>query len=515
MRLNKSIGIFCFSFFCVNFLFAQNSFYSLHFRNRIERSEIYMSDSVDIHSSVLPLIEFRHKGIPFHPENFQLTNKTAPYFNETDASFRLYPLVDATAGFEAGLIGGESVKYSAGLGVGFNFAKNDWIVSTKFLPYINQGDYLSDSIQTNLSIDLGTTRPIIGNLFQRNEILIAYQPHEIFTFSGGYGKHFFGEGYRSLLLSDNASNYPFLKIETAFGGIKYVNLYTVWNNNTVNPADKSLDRMKFSSLHYLSWNITKEFNLSVFESVVWQAKDTLAFRGYDINYLNPVVFYRPVEYSNGSADNVLLGINLAFKFNEHHSIYSQVILDEFLLKEIKSQNKWWGNKWGIQTGYKSNHFFAENLYFQFEFNVVRPYTYSHKYAVQNYGHLNASVTHPIGANFYELLNIISYKKDKWRFTNKITFSAYGVDTDSLNYGQNIFKSYADRAFDYGNLIMQGYRTNVLNEQILFEFPLLEKIDLFLVASYNYRMQWTTDQIYHTHFISAGIRSRIWNSYNDY
>ena len=51
-------------------------------------------------------------------------------------------------------------------------------------------------------------------IFSRNEILIAYRPNKIFTFLGGYGKNFFGEGYRSLLLSDNASNYPFLKLET-------------------------------------------------------------------------------------------------------------------------------------------------------------------------------------------------------------------------------------------------------------------------------------------------------------
>jgi hypothetical protein len=175
-------------------------------------------------------------------------------------------------------------------------------------------------------MDLGTTRPIAGSVFQRSELLIAYRPHKFFTFLGGYGKNYFGEGYRSLLLlSDNASNYPFLKIETAFGGIKYVNLFSVWNDNSINPANKSLDEMKFSATHYLSWNITREFNLSVFESVVWQAKDSLAFRGFDINYVNPFVFYRPVEYSNGSADNVLLGLNMSYKINRNHCIYSQPI----------------------------------------------------------------------------------------------------------------------------------------------------------------------------------------------
>jgi hypothetical protein len=324
------------------------------------------------------------------------------------------------------------------------------------------------------------------------------------------------KGTDHYLLSDNASNYPFLKIETAFGGIKYVNLFSVWNDNSINPANKSFDEMKFSATHYLSWNITREFNLSVFESVVWQAKDSLAFRGFDINYVNPFVFYRPVEYSNGSADNVLLGLNMSYKINRNHCIYSaSLIIDEFLLSQIKSDQKWWGNKYGIQLGYKTNHFFSDKIYFQTELNLVRPFTYSHKYSVQNYGHLNASVTHPIGANFYEVLNLVSYSNEKFRLTNKLNFAALGVDQDSVNVGQNIFNSYSDRNGDYGHLIMQGERRNVVNEQVIFEMPLLGRIDLYINATYNYRMQWTQNSINHSHFFMIGLRTRIWNSYSDF
>ncbi|MBK6525417.1 MAG: hypothetical protein IPG07_07610 [Crocinitomicaceae bacterium] len=174
-----------------------------------------------------------------------------------------------------------------------------------------------------------------------------------------------------------------------------------------------------------------------------------------------------------------------------------------------------GNKYGIQLGYKTNHFFSDKIYFQTELNLVRPFTYSHKYSVQNYGHLNASVTHPIGANFYEVLNLVSYSNEKFRLTNKLTFAALGVDQDSVNVGQNIFNSYSDRNGDYRHLIMQGERRNVLNEQVIFEMPLLGKIDLYINATYNYRMQWTQNNINHSHFFMIGLRSRIWNSYSDF
>jgi hypothetical protein len=500
-------------------LSAQISIDPLHYRHRIENSWMYMEDAQDIHSGVLPFIY--HGG----PSRFTsgkgqfLYYQPQQYGNEVRApqafrAFRVYPLADAGAAFETPSYDGTITAYTAGLGIGADLSTRRFFITGKLMPYLNDGGFVSDSIQQRFNMDLGTTRAITGNLFSRNELLIAFRANKFFTFLGGYGKNFFGEGYRSLLLSDNASNYPFLKLETTFGSIKYVNLYNIWNDNTANPSDKSFDRMKFSAMHYLSWNVTREFNLSIFEAVVWQNRDTIAHRGFDINYLNPVVFYRPVEYGMGSADNVLLGANLSYKFTKNHCAYTQVILDEFLLSKIKDGSHWWGNKWGIQLGYKSNRFLMDDLYFQTEFNVVRPFTYSHKYSTQNYGHLNASVTHPIGANFYEVLNILSYKKEKHRITNKITYACYGIDTDTINYGQNIFNSYSDRNGDNGHLIMQGLRTNVLNEQLIFETPLLEKIDLYFHITYNYRMHFTPGETIHHHFVFVGLRSRIWNVYDD-
>jgi hypothetical protein len=332
----------------------------------------------------------------------------------------------------------------------------------------------------------------------------------------GNGRNTFGEGYRSLILSDNTASNPFFKIETSFANVKYVNLYQMWKDNTIDATNTNFDRNKFAAMHYISWNITREFNLSVFETVIWQANDTLVNRGFDPNYLNPIVFYRPVEYGNGSADNVLLGANLSFKFNDKHSIYSQIILDDFLLAEIRARSRWWANKYGFQIGYKSRAFLGkENLYFQAEFNTVRPFTFSHKTSGQSYGNLNASVTHPIGANFFEALAIVSYEREKFRFTNKITYSSYGVDTSGVSYGQNIFVPYKNRDGDYDHFIMQGLKRAGVNETLIIETPLIKDIDLYFNLTYNYRMQFSELGTQNNHAVTIGIRSRIWNRYTDF
>jgi len=496
---------------------AQIKMHHLHYRDQIENSEIYFKDEKEVHSSVKPILgfqKFTYTSSRLHFYKYKGDVNIMRNYNPADRSvISIYPITNLTAGVEL-QNNSVNLSYTGGLGAGIDIARSKFFISGKFMPYVNSGGFLGDSIQSKYDQDYGTERSLANGLFHRSELIAAYKPNDIFTFSGGYGKNFFGEGYRSLLLSDNAASNPFVKVETDFAGIKYVNLYNMWKDNSIDPFNKSLDITKFSAMHYLSWNITRDINLSIFETVVWQANDTITNRGFDFNYINPVVFYRPVEYGLGSSDNVLLGMNFSYKLNDHNNFYTQFVLDEFLLSEIKARSRWWANKYGVQVGYKSNSFIKDSLYFQLEFNLVRPFTYSHKLSNHAYGHMNASVTHPLGSNFMEVTNIVSHKIGRHRFTNKITFASYGSDYDSTSYGQDIFKSYTLRDGTYDHLLMQGLRTNILNESFIYEYPILPEIDMYLTATYNWRMSNNSIETHHYHTLMIGIKSRIWNRYND-
>ena len=119
---------------------------------------------------------------------------------------------------------------------------------------------------------------------------------------------------------------------------------------------------------------------------------------------NPFIFFRPVEYGIGSADNSLLGAGLKLTISQHFIAYSNFILDEFLLSELRNRTGWWGNKYGVQLGIKTFDLFNKTgLYSITEFNLVRPFTYSHISSKQNYGHKNHSLAHPLESNFKEYL----------------------------------------------------------------------------------------------------------------
>lgn len=499
--------------------FAQEDYFlftDLHYRNQIENAPLYLTDKAIIHSSVKPMLVN-----VFQPTSGRKTinlldtvqvNKVSPKSRYNH--FWVHPIVDMMGG------GAQSSDflptYHLGAGINLNYSRKKLFFTCKVMPFLNESGYVADSLQKNYQVDPGSIRPFFSDLFWQGEIYAAYKPNHIFTLIGGVGKNFFGEGYRSLLYSDNAGSNPFFKIETTFGNIKYVNLYSMWKDNTEDPFNRNLDQTKFTASHYLSWNITRDINLSIFETVIWQARDTLNNRNFDFNYINPIVFYRPVEYSLGSSDNVLLGLNLTGKISRHHNVYYQLVVDEFLKNNLLSSNKWWANKWGMQLGFKSDQFLIDQLYFQIEYNGVRPFTYSHAKPIHAYGHLNSPIAHPLGANFHEMVQIFSYKKNEWRFTNKITYQSYGSDhTDSISYGQNIFKPYSLREGDYGHHLAQGNRTNVLNETFIVEYPFKWLQNTYITGVYNWRFASFNGVPNHEHTLMIGIRSRIWNRYTDF
>jgi hypothetical protein len=94
---------------------------------------------------------------------------------------------------------------------------------------------------------------------------------------------------------------------------------------------------KYMANHYLSWNVSKRFNLGFFESVVWANNNN---RSFDMSFVNPIIFYRAVEFASSSrSGNALLGISTKYKWNNQINLYSQFLLDEFALEMFKNKIK--------------------------------------------------------------------------------------------------------------------------------------------------------------------------------
>ncbi|MCB9196964.1 MAG: hypothetical protein H6600_00750 [Flavobacteriales bacterium] len=466
-------------------------------------AKLYEKQLTNFHTGVKPFIIKDISSII--PDSFLLSIKRIEKANTFTSS--IIPLIEGSLKYTSDndLI----PNYGGGILVTSNFKKLGFTGFYRYgqfaqFPYQDSSLFMRESVN-GLGLNQG------NNLVHHNEFYLNYAPNEYFDLTLGNGKNFWGDGYRSLMLSDNASPYPFLRIMSSFWNVRYTNLYSMHVDNYTNGFQR-----KFITSHQLSWNITKTLNFSLYESVIFSNKDTLNTRGFDVNYLNPIIFYRPVEYAQGSSDNVLFGGSLKYTFMDKYVFYTQLILDEFLLSAYRDNNGWWANKFAIQFGFKTFDLFnIKDLRYQAEYNFARPFTYSHKYSILNYGHLGQSLGHPLGANFYELIQIIQYQKKKWSFRYEMMYQDRGENFNSINYGGDIFLSYLNRPDDYGNFIGQGERHFIWWNELKISYNILPKFNLRAFVDYTLRNERFNGEGHLLQLVQIGISSSFWNSYNDY
>jgi len=437
-------------------------------------------------------------------------------------NFQVHPILDAVVAFDVldnrvlhDVIGGANIKLSG---------NNDFTFSgTAFGGNVTIPFYMDSAIKTNKLIS--GFGQVYGDNTKGYQVFdyngyVSYSPHnnKIFNFQLGRDRHFIGDGYRSVLLSDYANPYPYFRINTNLWHFQYNVWYTLMNDVSGANGVKAKYQNKFATFHYLSWNILKELNFGIFENVVWRGTDSNQVRSFDVNYLNPFIFYRPQEYSVGSPDNSFIGLNINTRIARTLKLYAQLGLDEFFLKEIRARRGWWANKQAWQLGFNYiNAMNVKGLNVQLEYNEVRPYTYTHGIVSQNYAHYGMPLAHPLGANFREFLGIINYRKDRFQVSVKGTFALVGKDSlgTKSNMGQNIFLSYTTRPYEYGHSTTQGDKNQLMQSDIRFTYWIIPNINARLELGYIQRSE-KSNAGYKLEepYIYFGFRTSFWNIYKD-
>ena len=462
----------------------------------------------------------------FHTYNYKLKNyflfndiRSKPQYRNRFAA-QFLPQVDAQAGFD--ILKNKFVTETSGGIYSRLDINDDFSADVTFIGGQVAYPNFTDTIVSEYKIIPGLGQAYGSNgkyNFTNLTGHLSYSPIRILNFQLGKDKMFIGEGYRSLLLSDIANNYPYFKTTVNIWKLQYSVWYSAFKDIYQTDGVQKNFRNKYSTSHYLSYNVTPEFNISFFENEMWQGKDTNRNRGFDPNYLNPVIFYRPIEYSLGSGDNALIGLNMSFKFLQQYKIYAQLVLDELNLTEIRKRNRWWGNKQGFQFGLKHQDMFGiKNLSLQLEYNYVRPFTYSHGSPQQNYSHFNQALAHPFGANFSEGLGMLSYKHKRWQIDLKGIVAAIGKDTlgSSYSVGQNIFLSYTLHGVDYGHNILQGNRTTFMQGEIKFSYFIIPGLNLRLEAGFIQRYAKSDfGYLNESPYVYLGIKTSMYNFYRDF
>lgn len=347
-------------------------------------------------------------------------------------------------------------------------------------------EYVQAMTDTTLAVPYEGFWKQYGNTgvdFLRTQAYADFNATKHLSVQFGFGKHFIGDGRRSLILSDVGNSYPYLKLQSRIWKIQYTNIYAQLIAETDGGnygllGIGSFPKKAFAN-HHLSIQVKPNLTIGLFESVI--QGDSLGGTGLGI--FVPTVFYKAMEQQDGSGGNTILGLDFKWNLWQTLSLYGQLVIDELIVGEAFSNSGWWGNKQGFQLGAKYFDVFGVNdLNVQLEFNRVRPYVYAHESNFTSYSHYNMALAHPLGANFREVLISLNYRPmPKIRVQFDLLSARYGNDKGALSYGRNILTSYipANRPGDYNNNMFQGESTDLLMIQGTASYMLMHNLTLEL------------------------------------
>jgi hypothetical protein len=289
----------------------------------------------------------------------------------------------------------------------------------------------------------------------------------------GHDRVFIGNGYRSLILSDFAAPFFFLKLNTQVWKFRYQNLFTELTAD-YRSANQVFGK-KYMAQHHLSLALTPNLSVGVSETVVFGKRTG----GFELQYLNPVIFYRAIEQGIGSKDNALVAADVKWNVARRVQLYGQLVLDEFLLKEIRARRGWWSNKQAVQIGAKYVDVAGiSNLDLHAEFNYIRPYTYQHQDSLTSYQHYQQPLAHPIGANLWEIIGVVRYQPaalPRLTVVGKAIYTDFGADSGRVNWGNNALLPYIPHPREFGNTVGQGLPIQQLHLDLTASYQVMHNL----------------------------------------
>lgn len=337
--------------------------------------------------------------------------------------------------------------------------------------------------------------------------MISIKLNELINLKFGHDKLFIGQGYRSLLLSDNASNYPYLALNLRSKNNKWQYLSTfAWMQSLYRSlttvSTEALFKRKNGNFHCLSFKPNPSWEFGLFEGTIFKSFDnTLGFVNPHPSFYNPVIGINTIINGLQGENNSVIGLSTSFLMPSYQ-IYGQIAMDN--VDKVGFQL---GGKWIKPFGLHRNWLLAE-------FNTIPSYMYSTTNAniLQNYTHMNQELAHPLGASFSEVILMYHFYLDRW-FTN-IQFNFTSRKREEIyQFGENILRASNDIHIEGSEI--QDIRTFYWKIEGGYNFNIKTRLQLFGQFSRRnlYNLQNKTKNQSDFYFV-FGLRCNLNNNYLD-
>ncbi len=342
-----------------------------------------------------------------------------------------------------------------------------------------------------------------------------------FEVSAGHGKFFVGNGYRSLFLSDNAFNYPFLKLQGSYKRFSHTLVQAVLMNlnsggTKTPPFTERLFQKKPFQFQLLEYTIPGKISLGYFQGLIGAANDSMNHFRPGTSWFFPIPFVAPLINGFHGKENTVAGFNVYARVYKTLGIYGQWVVDGFPKGRVGGSLR---NKQAWQAGINYlNVAGINNLHLRAEYNRARPYTYSHELPAQSWTHYNQALAHPLGGNFEEWYFSLSYRVHRFSVSLSLNMAHQGKDSLGNHFGSNPLQS--DLNAFYGpestiNEMFQGRETNILNQRAMVSYLVNPAYNFVLFAGAGVRESGQAGVKQKTPLVFFGLKTALWNQYLDF
>ena len=288
---------------------------------------------------------------------------------------------------------------------------------------------------------------------------VSFSPAKGIVFQLGHGRHFFGDGYRSLLLSDYAPDYQYLSGQYHFFDRKllYKHVHSRLYNLSRIPVATTPESMlipKSFGFNQLSFQATSALSFSLFEGTVFKSYSTdYGTSTPHLSYYFPVMGLHFLAKDSLSSNSTIYGLNSSYLLSKSIKFFTQ-----FAVRSA--------SKISAQFGIRNEFSIDKRKTISF-LNLEYNYVPTAMYAVdsnnqfQRVSHMRHELAHPLGSGFSEwvIKGQISYGRLFCRIGN--TF----VKIDSPGNNQ----LFADQVFTSNDLIEVVNKSNLINLNNSFGF----------------------------------------------
>ena len=338
-----------------------------------------------------------------------------------------------------------------------------------------------------------------GYDYAMSSAMLRLLPHPNFEILLGHGKQKIGSSYRSLLLSDNAFNYPQLQFRLKLwrNRIIYNQTYAVLMNLSDGGVTKPIGterifQKKPAAFQHLSFQPLKQISIGLFQGLFWIPSDNKNNLTLHFNYFNPFPFLNALMYDYNSAVFLMHGLNLDIRPFKYFHLLGQAIYSgkDKLIPNGEEQ------KYAYLAGFRYHPSFGAEgqhlLLLSAEYIKVNGNIYnSNQGYTQNYFHYGESLAYPFLSKGYE----------EWVACGRYQFKRIYAQ-GKINY-----LTYQDNLISFTRQILEGSAGFILNpcyNLVAFGALQIRKESFSLLPNEN--KSYTV--------FSAGLRTSIYNLYSD-